>query len=304
LRYTPTVEVEPAAKASSRLDLAPPGAPGNVTSFQPIGSDGTVSAIPARLPGAPPAQSAAITRVPRTEAERRQVLLARPIYWEFLYFAGQLLHERNSVEVKYRDHELRYAPASREVVIGGEVVSYVGRLNNPENIFDYLSVRFKDTVNLAERMTGNLKDEAALERAFGAPGQDGDAERLAHLAKRWNKVYEEFLDWAATLRGASVPSGFRNLLELAARYADEPVEKYRGFVDEYVTQVDAIYGAIPASIAAGKPIRIEVNLVLSNREEVVYDYVAELNRLKSRLHQGEKKESGSLLDQMRLDGTL
>jgi len=78
LRYTPTVKVEPVAKASSRLDLAPPGPPGNVTSFQPIGSDGTVSAIPARFPSAPPVQSAAITRVPRTEAERRQVLLARP----------------------------------------------------------------------------------------------------------------------------------------------------------------------------------------------------------------------------------
>ena len=110
LRYTPTVKVEPTAKASSRLDLGPPGPPGNVAGFQPTGSDGTVSAILARLPSAPPAQSAAITRVPRTEAERQQVLLARPDYWEFLYFAGQLLHERNSVEAKYRDHELRYAP--------------------------------------------------------------------------------------------------------------------------------------------------------------------------------------------------
>ena len=101
-----------------------------------------------------------------------------------------------------------------------------------------------------------------------------------------------------------MPSEFRNLLELAARYADEPVEKYRRFVEEYVAQVDAIYDRIPASIATGKPIEFEVNIVLSYREEVINDYVAELNRLKSRLHLGEKKESGSLLDQMRLDGTL
>jgi hypothetical protein len=285
LRYTPTVKVELAAKASSRLDFAPPGPPGNVTSFQPIGSDETVSAIPARLPSAPPAQSAAITRVPRTEAERRQVLLARPTYWEFLYFAGQLLHERDTVEAKYRDHELRYAPASREVVIGGEVASYIGQLNDFDNIVNYISRRFKDAANLAQEMSGLIKDEAALEQAFGAPGQDGDAERLAHLAKRWNNVYEEFLDWAASLRGASVPSEFQDLLELAARYADEPVEKYRRFVEEYAAQVNAIYDRVPAAMAAGRSIEFEVKLVLSYREGVINDYVAELNRLRSHLHQ-------------------
>ena len=206
--------------------------------------------------------------------------------------------------MKYRDHELRYAPASREVVIGREVVSYIDQLNDPDSILNYISLRFKDAANLAQKLSGLVKDEAALERAFGAPGQEGDSERLAHLAKRWNNVYEEFLDWAASLRGASVPSQFRNLLELAARYSDEPVEKYRRLVDEYVAQVDAIYDRIPAAIAAGKPIEFEVNIVLSNREEVVNDYVAELNRLRSRLHLGEKKESGSLLGQMRLDGTI
>jgi len=74
LRYTPTLKVEVAARASSRLDLAPPGLSGNVTSLQPIGSDGTMSAILAGLPSAPPSQSPAVTRVPRTEAERRQLV--------------------------------------------------------------------------------------------------------------------------------------------------------------------------------------------------------------------------------------
>ena len=35
------------------------------------------------------------------------------------------------------------------------------------------------------------------------------------------------MDWAASLRGASVPSEYDNLLELLARYADGPVEQYR-----------------------------------------------------------------------------
>jgi hypothetical protein len=254
--YTPTVKVEPTAKTSSRLDLGPPGRAGNAAGFQPTLTE---------LTGIPLVQPAGITRVPRTEAERQQVLLARPLGWEFLYFAGQLLYELNSVEAKYRDHEVHYASLSGEVVTGEDAASYV----------EYINQRHEDAVSLAIKMSGLINDTATIERAFGAPGQEGDPERLAHLAEHWNSVYEEFMDWAASVRGVNAPSEFRNLLELAARFADEPVEKYRRFVDEYVAQVDAL----PAAIAAGEPVRLQTSLVLSMPDEVRKNYEAELNRL-------------------------
>ena len=118
-----------------------------------------------------------------------------------------------------------------------------------------------DGMNLADKMEGPFNDEAAWERAFGAPGEDGDPERLTHLAKRLNHVYERFLDWAARLRGASVPSDFRNLLELAARFADPPVKEYRRFVDEYVTQANMLL----ADYAAGRPLRSRLICSLYSR---------------------------------------
>ena len=54
-----------------------------------------------------------------------------------------------------------------------------------------------DSQRLVSKLSMLLNDEAALERAFGAPGQAGDPDMLAHLAMRWNSVYEEFFDWAA-----------------------------------------------------------------------------------------------------------
>ena len=47
--YTPTVQVEPTAKASSQLSLDLPGPAGSVGGFQPTGSEGTMSANLARL---------------------------------------------------------------------------------------------------------------------------------------------------------------------------------------------------------------------------------------------------------------
>jgi hypothetical protein len=71
----------------------------------------------------------------------------------------------------------------------------------------------------------------------------------------------------------------RTLLELAARFADEPLEKYRRFVDEYVAQVDKF----PAAIAAGAPLSIETSIILSGPEGVIRDYQAELDRIKAQL---------------------
>jgi len=262
LCYTPTVKVESAAKASPRLDLDLPGRTGNAAGFQPTMT---------QLADIPPVQPDRLTRVPRTEAERQQVLLARDIGWEYFYFAGQLLYERDSVEAKYRNREIHYAVPSREAVTGEVIAGYI----------EYTGQRFGDLASFTRVISGiiNVNDKVAMERAFGAPFQEGDPERLAHLAKRWNSVYEGFLDWAAGLRGINAPSELQNLLELAARCVDVPLEKYRRFVDQYVAQVEIL----PAAIAAGEPLRIEASLILPNPDEDLKNYQTELNRLRSRL---------------------
>ena len=263
LCYTPTVKVEPTAQASTRLDLGSPEHPASTACSEPT----------LTLSGTPPVQPARTIRVPRTEAERQQVLLTRDLGWEYLYFAGQLLHERDSAEAKYRDREIHYSTPSGETVTADDIVRYV----------EYIDQRFDDAKSLAKEVDViiNMNDKAAMERAFGAAFQPGDPERLAQLAKRWNGFYVRFLDWSASLKGIKAPPGLQNLLEIAARFANEPLEKYRRFVDEYVAQVDEF----PARIAAGESLCIEGSINLSSPDEVARDYVAELNRLRNRLQQ-------------------
>ena len=227
-----------------------------------LGSDGIVSIALAKLKGAAPSSNVAISRVPRTEVERQQVLLMRPPGWEYLYFAGELLHEQDSVEGKYRDHEIHYAPAN------GEPVEATG-------IFTFMRRSADEAKVLSGKLTRLVTDEDVRERAFGPVGQPGDPQRLAHLAKRWNSVYEEFMDWATRIRGASAPSEFRQALELLARYVDGPVEQYRRFVDDYVAQVDVL----PATFAAGETPHIQVHLTISIPDEVAEPFMAELDRL-------------------------
>jgi hypothetical protein len=264
LRYTPTVKVEPTARASTRLDLGSPGRPGNAVGFEPTLTE---------LAGASLVQPARITRVPRTEAERQQVVLARDIGWEYLYFAGQLLYERDSAEAKCRDRELQYYSSYGVAATAEEIISYI----------DHINQRCHEGISIASEVGSiiNMNDLVAMEHAFGAAFQPGDPERLAQLATRWNSFYVKFLDWAASVRAINAPSELRDLIELAARFADEPLEKYRRFVDRYVVQVDAF----PALIAAGEPLHIEGSIILDSPVEVIRDFQAELNRLLSRLQQ-------------------
>jgi hypothetical protein len=227
-----------------------------------VGLEGIVRTALNKITGSAPAPPSEITRVPRTEAERQQILAERPRGWEFLYFAGQLLHERNGVEDKYRDHEIQYAALTGEVA--------------DDPVFGYITHRLNDAMSLANKMSALVGNTAAKERAFGPPGQAGDPERLAHLAKRWNSSYEEFMDWASRVRGVTAPSEYHPLLDLLACYADDPVEKYRRMVDEYVAKIDGI----PAALAAGEQIRIEMNLTISVPDDLALAYHAESARIK------------------------
>ena len=225
-----------------------------------IGLGGVVQAAIANLTGIQ-ALTSAIDHAPRTEIERQQVLQVRPLGWEYLYFAGQLRHERDSIEAKYRDHEMRYARPTGMEVSHGDIGGYLARAG-------------QEASHISQTLTQLMGQEAQI-RAFGAPGQPGDPDRLFHLAKRWNSVYEQFIDWAAGVRGVRALPEYRHALELLARYADGPIERYREFVDNLVTMVDKL----PAAVATGKTIRLELTLVLSIPDEVYDAFMSELDRL-------------------------
>jgi hypothetical protein len=114
----------------------------------------------------------------------------------------------------------------------------------------------------------------------------GTARRVGRTQEGWRRQrakvirsYEEFLDWAARIRGATKPSEYRNLLELLAQYFDGPIEQYREFVDNFVKQVDEI----PASIAAKRELKIELHLAISIAESAKSAYDVEFGRMKERL---------------------
>ena len=226
------------------------------------GLDRIVSLIVEKVGGERPTDIPQIDRSPRTPEEEAFLLATRPDGWEYLLFAGRLRRKTDSLEGKHIDFETGFAPVgSRSLDMDEAIALQNSALAQIRVVTDNFNRLFAPD---------------STERAFGKPGEAGDADRIIHLADRIVGVYEEYMDWAAALRGALVPRRMRRVTDALADHATGPVRQFREFVDTVVTEVDQL----PALLREpdSEPRTITLTLVLSIDEAVTERFRDELDR--------------------------
>ena len=134
--------------------------------------------------------------IPRTVEEQAGLLSAKPIGWEYMLFAGVLLRERDQLEPKWLDHDLRL-PGPNRAYFTDETEAFA-------HIRSQLA-----SVQVTVGSLNRLFDPAALENAFGIAGEPGDAAQIEHLAARVMSAYEEFMDWPPQSVAARYPKNMR-----------------------------------------------------------------------------------------------
>jgi TIR domain len=218
-----------------------------------------------RLPGHVPSPPEPIG-VPRTPDQQRQLLAQRPDAWEYLLFAGVLVQGKAALEPKWRDHQVRYV-----------------RRRGPELDESKAMALMQGAMKEAEAAVENavkLLNRQVIESAFGALGQPGDPAQIQYLGQRLIAVYEEFLDWAARVRGAVVPDSLERAFEIAATFMDTPIAEIREFIDQIITATERL----PEQVAedGDTPITLTFTLTLSIDDKVVREYGRELRRVRRR----------------------
>lgn len=226
-----------------------------------VGVGGVVAATISKAGDTPAAVPSSIKRVPRTEVERQRLLIDLPGGWEYLYLASCLLQERSAIESKYHDHEMRFSQPHGDSLDRAAAAQALSAANQD-------AVRLVANLDLA-------MDQRVQTSAFGEPGEPGHPERIAHMAKRWNSIYESLMDWAADVRGLRAPSEFRKAVDLLASMVDESVAAYRTFVDSIVAQSDAI----PMALRNGEQVMIDLTLAFTIPDELIEALSVELERL-------------------------
>lgn len=212
----------------------------------------------------PPAE-AAVERAPRTPQEEQALIDTRPSGWEYLLFAGVLLRERQALELKWHDHELGIGRGATRAVGGDEARKIIGGTFGP--------------MAVAIERLDRILDPRAQERAFGKPGEPGDAGRIRHLASRLIAGYEELLDLQAELRSCSPPEKWEEVFSLAAEFPDKPLDQIRVFIDEFVDRVDEIPAYFAQPEDQRGPFLIELTLEVSLGEGLQERFSRALKKL-------------------------
>ena len=229
-----------------------------------VGIHGIVEAVRDKL-GMEPEPPQPPSRTPRTLTELSALLTSRPAGWEYLLYAGSLYVQMNDLESKYRDHEVGYAmPTVLSVDREGAIASLQGLLAEVSRII---------------AQTESVMAPEVQGRAFGPPGEPGNAELIQHSAQRLISIYEDILGWAARVRGTAVPDEFRTAFQLAAKFADNPIREFRDFVSRMVDAMDKL----PAHLAAPEPkdpLVITLELVLTLDQATAKAFRKEMKRLR------------------------
>lgn len=192
-------------------------------------------------------------KIPSTREEQVRVIAERPEFWEYLLFAGVLVKEKQGLETKWDDHELRLS-------------------RGPRREFDLASAN-----DFISREIGWIQKRIVLDRilspsiymqAFGAPGQSGDPTKIEGMARRLLSVYESWLDWAAGLRNTSVPTVYEEVLETTACLIDGPILSVREFID-HVAHQTARLPELAADGTEEHPITLTFELNLAIEDGVI-----------------------------------
>ncbi|GLY37280.1 hypothetical protein Amsp01_033040 [Amycolatopsis sp. NBRC 101858] len=198
------------------------------------GVPGIVDAVLRKLGNHAPARAPKFDgRAPRTPEAVAVVLSERPPCWEFLLYGGLLHRGIADLEEKYRDHVIEFASHNGQVIAENDGLSWLGN-------------KLTSVSAIVANLERVLSDEAQ-NAAFGRPGEPGDPGRIIHLANRLTGIYGELLDWAAGIRATGFDDeAIQHLAIAEARLADLPIQQLRGFVEDYLHEMDGLTAKLHA----------------------------------------------------------
>lgn len=209
-----------------------------------------------------------IDGVPMGESDRFALVFEKPRLWEYALFGSVLVDQLSTYDSVYRDYQVGY-------------VAEIGPRVPVSELGGYLSDA-SSRVTLVVRNFNKLLDGKAQTRAFGEPGQPGDARLIEHLARRLIDIYGDLLTWAARIRGIRVDEEAERAVELLAQYVDSPIEAIREFVTDYVRQINEISEILRSGVP-DSPIEITMSIVLDIPDSTSKEFHREIDRLASRV---------------------
>jgi hypothetical protein len=189
--------------------------------------------------------------------------------WEYLLFINELTSAIDGYDRDWRNFELGLVQPRGAAIA-----------------MEQLSNDFAARTAAARKIVGNINrllNDTTVTSAFGAPGEEGDPERIRHLAGGVADVYASLLDWAAATRGALVPDEAEPVLWALSDFVRAPLLQIREFVHQLDEGLRPAIEELRAGRGPDEPVTLTFSLTLSIDEEAQTRFEEELATLEGHL---------------------
>jgi hypothetical protein len=160
-----------------------------------------------------------------------ELVLQKPLAWEYRLFFQVILDEIEKCSDIRREYQLGLALGSGESV----AVSNLG---------DWAQSRISEIQRIANSL--NILVDQPVKDAMGPPGQPGDEERIAFVARQIGLAYKEALQWVHRIRVTSAPEDLTCVLNEMARWADGIISSIEQWPKD---SIDEIQNVLPRLLA-------------------------------------------------------
>lgn len=203
--------------------------------------------------------------VPLDEPTTQALLASRPPGWQYMYYSGLIMQGIKRNEARFLDMEMGYTAYRRTHL----------DLADAHDFLRGMPSRYKSLAGAF----GAVLDARAQEEAFGVPGEEGDPDRIRHLANRFVDVYTGFLETIEDIRGTTVPDEIENARDLAARAGERPVRDMKVFFEKFAKEASTF----PQRLATGENIHLELVFELELEDDIMDRWADAMNRAAARV---------------------
>lgn len=201
-------------------------------------------------------------RTPITPKSVAALVREKPRGWEYLLYVTVVSQGLTELESKYWEHFLRYAPRNGTVEHGSGI-----------DLIRDRNVLLSEIIKVA---VDTLFTEATQEKAFGARGVPGDADRIVHLGELFVRTFDEILEWARGIHGTSYANDHaRTAARIQAQFADQQLHA----MHELAQKLRSVADTLVERLTAGDELDMTVPLVFEVDPELEREFKAALDKL-------------------------
>lgn len=190
-----------------------------------------------------------------------QIAVTKPWAWEYRLFS-QIVHD-----------EIAQCADLKMNLEYGQIIGRVARLRDKNSVIDWMLARMAEIGSLSGSAVNIIN--VAAPKAYGAPGEPGNAEKIMYCGKQLGKVYRRILEWTLDFRHVSAPDDYDRAFELTSHMSSNMIRE----IEELSATLHKKLSDAADRYEQTKE-RQEINIQMSLTVPDITDLLQELDRIK------------------------